>query len=73
VSAGEAMQELEGAGSLAPGLPLSALLGRVARIRRRRWRLTAATAFIAGIAAATGLQALHPPARPPAAAVAVGR
>ncbi len=70
VPAGEAMQlELEDAGHLAPGPPLSALLGRVAGIRRRRWRLTAAAALIAGFAAASGLQLLHPPARPLAAAV----
>ncbi len=60
VPAGVAMQlELDATGSLAPEPPLSALLRRVARIRRRRWRLTAAAALIAGIAAASGLQALH--------------
>jgi hypothetical protein len=70
VPAAEAMQpELEDAGHLPPVPPLSVLLGRVSRIRRR-WRLTAAAAFLAGIAAASGLQLLHPPARPPPAAVA---
>jgi len=42
-----------------PGPPLSALLGRVARVRRRRHYLTIAGALITGIAAASGWQALH--------------
>ncbi len=54
----------------APGPPLSALLGRVSRARRRRWCLTVAVALIAGFTAASALQALHAAAaRPPAAAV----
>ena len=66
VEAGEALQLSEGnAGPAGP--PLSALLGRVALVRRR-WHLAAAAAAVitASAAAAAGLVALQP-ARPPAA------
>jgi predicted anti-sigma-YlaC factor YlaD len=54
-----------------PGPSLAALAGQVSGIRRRRWRLTAAAALMAGFAAASGLQALHAiAARPQAAAAA---
>ncbi len=70
VPASEVLQlEREDAAHLAPGPPLSAVAGRMFRIRRRRWCLTAAAAFLAGIAAASGLQLLHPPAGPPPATV----
>jgi Putative zinc-finger len=61
--------ELEGAGPPVPGPPLSVVAGRMSRIRRRRWCRTAVATFAAGIAAATGLQVLHPAAGPPAAGV----
>ena len=54
-----------------PGPPLSALLGRMARVQRRRRRrryLAAAAALILGVAAVSGWQALRPPGRPAAAA-----
>jgi predicted anti-sigma-YlaC factor YlaD len=52
-----------------PGPSLAALAGQVSGIRRRRWRLTAAAALIAGFAVAGGLQALHAVvARPQSAA-----
>jgi predicted lipoprotein with Yx(FWY)xxD motif len=69
VPAAEALQQSPGAAALVPGPSLAALAGRVSRIRRRRWRRTAAAALITGFAAASGLQALHAvAARPPAAA-----
>jgi anti-sigma factor RsiW len=52
-----------------PGPPLSALLGRMARVRRRRRYLAVAAALIIGVAAVSGWQALRPPG-PPAAAAA---
>jgi anti-sigma factor RsiW len=56
------------AGHPAPGPPLSALLDRMSRTRRR-WRLTAAAAFLAVITAVAGFQLVQPDARPPVAAV----
>ena len=68
VPAGEALQlPPDAAAALVPGPSLAALAGRVSKIRRHRWYLTAAAALIAGFAGASGLQALHA-ARPPAAA-----
>jgi len=43
-----------------PGPPLGALLGRVARVRRRRRYLAIAAALIVGAAAVSGWQALRP-------------
>jgi anti-sigma factor RsiW len=43
-----------------PGPPLGALLGRVARVRRRRRYLAIAAALIVGAAAVAGWQALRP-------------
>jgi anti-sigma factor RsiW len=57
-----------------PQPPLSALSDRMAAFRRRRWVLTVAAAVITGIAAASGVQALHAATpRPPAAATAWAR
>jgi anti-sigma factor RsiW len=57
---GEALQPpTDATAALVSGPSLTALAGRVARIRRRRWRLTVAAALIAGFAAASGLQELH--------------
>lgn len=66
VPAGEALRlSLENAGPAGP--PVTALLGRVARVRRHRWRLAAAATVITGSAAAVaGLLAVQP-ARLPAA------
>jgi anti-sigma factor RsiW len=52
----------------APGPPLSALLGRMARVRRRRRYLAVAAALIAGLAAVSGWLALPALGPPPAAA-----
>jgi Putative zinc-finger len=52
--------------ALVPGPPLGALLGRVARVRRRRRYLAIAAAVIVGAAAVSGWQALRP-AGPPGA------
>jgi anti-sigma factor RsiW len=45
-----------------PGPPLSALLGRMARVRRRRRYLAVAAALIIGVAAVSGWQARRPAA-----------
>jgi anti-sigma factor RsiW len=47
------------AAALVPSPSLTALARRVSGIRRRKWCLTAATASIAGFAAAAGLHALY--------------
>lgn len=70
VPAAEAMRLApDGAGGGATGSPLEVLAGRAASTRRRR-RLSAAAviALIAGIAAVSAPQALHPAAVPPAVA-----
>ena len=54
-----------------PGPPLSALLGRMTRVRRRRRYLAIAGALIVGVAAVSGWQALRPPG--PSAAGAAPR
>jgi anti-sigma factor RsiW len=50
----------------APGRPLSALLGQMARARRRKAILTVAAALAAGFAAGLGLPVLQAAVRPPA-------
>jgi anti-sigma factor RsiW len=55
-----------------PGPPLGALLGRVARTRRRRRYLAVAAALIVGAAGVFGWQALRP-AGPPGAGAACSR
>jgi predicted anti-sigma-YlaC factor YlaD len=70
VPVAEALQLAPDAALAVPGLPPTALAGRLSGIRRRRWCLTAAAALIAGFAAASGLQALHAAAAGPPAAAA---
>jgi predicted anti-sigma-YlaC factor YlaD len=69
VPVGEALQLApDVTAALTPSLPLTALARRVSGVRRR-WRLTAVAAAVAGFAAAAGLHALYPAAaRAPAAA-----
>jgi hypothetical protein len=57
---------LDDAVSLVPGPPLSVLLTRVARARRRRRYLTLAVAVVAGIAVISGWLGLRPQPRPAA-------
>jgi hypothetical protein len=57
---------LDDAVSLVPGPPLSVLLTRVARARRRRRYLTVAVAVVAGIAVISGWLGLRPQPRPAA-------
>jgi predicted anti-sigma-YlaC factor YlaD len=54
-----------------PGPSLAALARQVSGIRRRRWRLTAAAAVMAGLAVAGGLLGLHAVVARPQAAAAV--
>jgi hypothetical protein len=58
------------AAALVPSPSLTALARRVSGIRRRKWCLTAATASIAGFAAAAGLHVLYPAAARTSAAAA---
>jgi predicted anti-sigma-YlaC factor YlaD len=69
VPVGEALRLApDAAAALVPSPSLTALARRVSGVRRR-WRLTAVAAAVAGFAAAAGLHALYPAAgRAPAAA-----
>lgn len=59
VPADELRPLLEGEVTPVPGPPLGALLGRMARVRRRRRYLAIAAALIVGAAAVSGWQALR--------------
>jgi anti-sigma factor RsiW len=64
VPADELRPLLEGDVAPVPGPPLGALLGRMARVRRRRRYLAIAAALIVGVAAVSGWQALRPSGPP---------